>query len=98
MRNFSANSTLSAHPQVFSCALASGQALLDLRTSTYYNLNSVGSFVWEQLKAPITVSALEGAVTGEFTVNADRCHKDLQALLNQFAEHGLIEVRHEGQP
>jgi hypothetical protein len=97
MKNFTAACTVIAHPQVFSCALASGQALLDLRTSTYYNVNNVGSFVWEQLKTPVTVAALEGAVTGEFRVDPDRCHKDVLALLNQFVDHDLIEIRHEGQ-
>ena len=97
MRHFPASCTLVAHPQVFSCALAGGQALLDLRTSTYYNVNQVGSFAWEQLKAPITVADLESAVMGEFAVDADRCHNDLQGLLNQLVDHDLIEIRHESQ-
>lgn len=97
MKNFPAACVVAAHPQVFSCALASGQALLDLRTSTYYNINEVGSFAWEKLKSPITVADLESAVTGEFAVDAERCHKDLQALLNQLIDHDLVEIRHESQ-
>lgn len=97
MREFAGSSIVVAHPQVFSCSLASGQALLDLRTSTYYSVNSVGSFTWEKLKTPISVDDLEQAVVDAFEVDAERCHTDLQSLLNQLAEADLVEIRDEGR-
>ena len=97
MNTFPGPATIVANPQVFSCALATGQARLDLRTSTYYSVNSVGSFVWEKLKTPTTVQDLEKAVVEAFSVDAERCHADLQALLNQLAEADLVEIRDVSQ-
>ena len=97
MKKFAGSALIVANPQVFSCSLATGQALLDLRTSTYYSVNSVGAFAWERLKTPTSVADLEKAVVDAFEVDADRCHTDLQSLLNQLADADLVEIRDEGQ-
>ncbi len=88
-------STVVADPDVFSCELAGGKALLDLRSSTYYSINSVGAFVWERLATPIMVSQLHGAMMEEFDVESERCLADLKALVQQFAAAGLVRVDDE---
>jgi hypothetical protein len=87
--------TVVADPDVFSCELAGGKALLDLRSSTYYSINSVGAFVWERLAAPITVSQLHSAMIDEFDVEPERCLADLKALVQQFAAAGLVRLGNE---
>jgi hypothetical protein len=85
-------STVVADADVFSCELAGGKALLDLRTSTYYNINAVGAFVWERLGTPSTIAAIGAAMIDQFDVEADRCLSDLKTLVEQFADAGLVQV------
>lgn len=84
-----------ADKDVFSCELAGGQALLDLRSSTYYSINSVGSHVWELLQQPIAVADIRRSVTETFEVEDARAGADIQALLSQFTEAGLVQVQNE---
>ena len=84
-----------ADKDVFSTELAGGQALLDLRTSTYYSINSVGSHVWELLKSPTSIRDIQTSVLGAFEVEPDRARADIMTLITQFAEAGLVQVSNE---
>jgi hypothetical protein len=81
-----------AEADVFSCELAGGKALLDLRTSTYYSINAVGAFVWDRLQAPVTIDKISMAMIDEFDVASERCLSDLKALVKQFADAGLVRI------
>jgi hypothetical protein len=86
---------LVADKDVFSCELAGGQALLDLRTSTYYSINAVGAHVWGLLQKPAVLADITRSVTEAFDVDADRARADIMVLVGQFAQAGLVQVDHE---
>ena len=88
-------SVLVADKEVFSCELAGGQALLDLRSSTYYSINAVGSHVWRLLQEPVAVGDIHRSVTDAFEVEPERARSDILALLTQFADAGLVQVQDE---
>jgi hypothetical protein len=83
---------VAARPDVISCQLGGGAALLDLRTSTYYGLNGIGSTVWGLIASPKTVAQLRDSLLNEYDVDPDLCHADLISLLGKLANAGLIEV------
>ena len=84
-----------ADKDVFACELGGGQALLDLRSSTYYSINSVGSHVWTLLQKPIALGEIQASVLETFEVDAARCRSDVMALIGQFADAGLVQVQNE---
>ena len=94
-RQVDEGTVVQADKDVFSCELGGGQALLDLRSSTYYSINSVGSHVWELLQKPIAVGQIQASVVETFDVEPDRCRNDVMALIGQFADAGLIQVQNE---
>lgn len=94
MNDNSEDWTISADPDVVSCPLGTGAALLDLRSGTYFSLNAVGAFVWERLRQPARFDGLCSAVLSEFDVDAERCRADLSALIGQFQSAGLV-IEHE---
>jgi hypothetical protein len=76
--------------EVVSCELAGGAALLDLRTGTYFSINSVGAFVWGRLSNPIAVSEIQSAMMAHYDVESEKCFDDLSKLLTDFVEAGLV--------
>lgn len=94
-QELSDSTVIVADKDVFSCELAGGQALLDLRSSTYYNINSVGSHVWELLKSPTSIGDIHHSVLEAFEVEPDRCRADLMALINQLKDAGLVQVAND---
>ncbi len=67
--------------------------LLNLRDGVYYGLEDVGARVWALLQRPVTVAAIRATLVEEYDVEAERCGRDLRALLEDLAARGLIEVR-----
>jgi Coenzyme PQQ synthesis protein D (PqqD) len=76
-----------------SCPLGEEAAVLNLKNSVYYGLDSVGARVWTLLQQPRSVGELRDAILSEYEVEARRCEKDLLALLESMRSEGLIEVR-----
>ena len=68
-------------------------ALLDLDSSMYFTLNGVGATVWQTIQEnPADIDTLVGAVTEVFNVTDDICRPDIDALLKEMSDAGLIEV------
>jgi hypothetical protein len=87
---FTGCSIVSCDGEVVSCDLAGGAALLDLRTGTYFSINSVGAFVWAMLGNPIAVSEIQDALLAHYDVEKDKCLEALSKLLKDLSEAGLI--------
>lgn len=85
-------SVIAAGEEVVSCDLAGGAALLDLRSSTYYSLNAVGSEIWGLVKEPRAVADIRDELLARYDVDPARCYDDLVALLRKLADAGLIRV------
>jgi hypothetical protein len=65
--------------------------LLNLRKGVYYGLNQTGTRVWQLLEDHHTRSALQRRLLEEFDVGARDVIDDLDGLLSQLLENGLIE-------
>ena len=91
-------SIVSANKDVVACELEGDSVLLDIATSRYFRLNSVGTYVWNTLDAPKSVADLQDAILSGFEVDAARCAKDLDSLLGNLSKSGLIEISNEPTP
>lgn len=89
----SAHSIVMASPEQVSCPLGDESAILNLKNTVYYGLNSVGARVWELLRQPKSVGEIRDALLEEFEVEAERCERDLLALLEKMRSEGLVEVK-----
>jgi hypothetical protein len=72
--------------------LAGEAVILNLKNGMYYGLDAIGSRIWAMLQTPQSVAALREAIVAEYDVDAERCERDLLALLNNLAAAQLIEV------
>ena len=97
-RDLTEASVIAAGEDVVACDLADGAALLDLRSSTYFTLNEVGSQVWGLIREPKQVSEVGDALLMRYDVDPTRCRQDLVALLQQLADAGLINISDAGHP
>ena len=78
--------------EVLSRELDGETVLLDLGGGRYYALNEVGSAVWAQLEQGATVGNLVTALLSEFDVEEATLRADLDALLQDLLERGLVEL------
>ncbi len=73
-------------------AAAIGEELLMMSPAAgkYFNLNEVGTRIWELLAQPTTVEALVAALTGEYAVDADTAREHVLEFLAELRERGLL--------
>jgi hypothetical protein len=69
-----------------------GEAVLvDLKTSRIYTLNPTGTRLWELLGEGHNSADIEATLLGEFDVAAADLHREVDRLLGELTEAGLIE-------
>lgn len=89
---FADDAVVSIDAEVVANEVGAGVILLDLRTSKFFQLNSVGSFVWQQLKSPRSIAQIHAAVCAEFAVEPERCSADIHRLIEKLRDAGLVRV------
>jgi hypothetical protein len=83
---------VAVHGQV-SSDLGGEVVILSLEDGIYYGLDEVGARVWSLIQTPTAVSSIRDVILEEYDVDAPQCERDLLALLDGLAAHGLVEVR-----
>lgn len=68
-------------------------AILNLQNSTYYGLDSVGTYVWSLMQRPTSVKELRDAMLKKYEVDEERCERELLDLLQTMRSEGLVEVQ-----
>ena len=86
-------STIAVSSDQVSCDLAGEVAILSLRNSVYYGLDPVGASVWSLIQQPKTFAEIREALLGIYDVDSAQLESDLQALLGELSENGLIEIK-----
>jgi hypothetical protein len=66
--------------------------LLSLNQGAYYQLNDVGSRIWELLESPTTVDALIEQLVKEFDVTREACQAQVFDFLRALLVERLIVV------
>jgi hypothetical protein len=67
--------------------------ILNFETGRYHGLEGVGSLIWSLLNAGSTVRQIQAAILAEYDVDEAQCQMDVQRLLHELRERGLIDVR-----
>jgi hypothetical protein len=93
MGGVTAKSVVVAKAEPLAAPLAGGLVILQVDTDRYYNLNELGSRVWELIQQPATVADVVGEIASTYDVDAARCESDVLALLQDMDRAQLITVR-----
>jgi hypothetical protein len=88
----SLRSTLRIRPDVVFRQLDDEAVLLDLKSGTYFGLNTVGTRVWQLLGEQATLSSVLDTLVAEYDVPRDELERDLLSLSQELCTHGLTEI------
>ena len=85
-----------AAPEVMFQTVGEESVLLNLKTSLYLGLDPVGTRMWTVLQSSPSIQAAHASLLDEFEVEPERLRQDMDTLLDQMLEQGLIEL-HPGE-
>ncbi|MEX2109521.1 MAG: PqqD family protein [Gemmatimonadaceae bacterium] len=75
-----------------SCSLQGEAVILNYRSGVYYGLNPVGARIWELIQESRTAPEVHQDILSEYEVDSDRCWNDLQRILAELQQAGLIDL------
>jgi DeoR/GlpR family transcriptional regulator of sugar metabolism len=77
--------------EVLSRIMDGEAVILDLGSGTYFGLDEVGSAIWELFAKGSTVAEIQAKVLELYDVDAATARRDLEALVADLTERGLVE-------
>ena len=86
------NSLVSRSADQVSTTLQDEVVILNVKTGKYYNLNPVGSRIWELIEQPASVNLIVDAIMNEYNVERERCLQDISNILQSMQGAGLIDM------
>src|SRR5690348_3253616 len=86
---------VSASREQVSCDLEGDTVILNLKNSTYYELNPVAARIWELIRDPASIAHVRTTIAREYEVDPIRLERELQDLLGDLNRHNLLVI-HDG--
>ena len=65
---------------------------LDPDKGSCFGFNDVATWVWRRLERPASFAQLRDGLLAEYDVSEEQCTNELEALLGDLVERGLIAI------
>jgi hypothetical protein len=82
---------LSVPPDVLVSIVDDEAVLLNIKRERYFGLDRTGTAMWTALTTAESVEAAYQSLVGRFAVEPEILRRDLNDLVRQLIEHGLVE-------
>jgi hypothetical protein len=83
---------IAINPTVIYRELSGEVVLLNLQSGVYYGLDSVGSRVWQLLMESRGIDDVCATLLNEYDVSADALRADVERLVGELTDKGLVIV------
>lgn len=83
---------LTFSPSVVTASVGEEAVLLDSNSGIYFGLNPVAARVWELVGLDASVDEIQRRLVAEFDVTSARVAADLDRLVRQLTDHGLLSI------
>lgn len=83
---------ISRNPEQLFSIIDEEVVMLSVANGEYYNLNSVGSYIWKKLEIPLSIGDLVEDLCDSFDVEEQLCMKDTIDFLERMIEKNIIQT------
>ncbi len=87
------NQTVIFSPDVISQEVSGETVLLDLQSECYFGLDAVGTRIWQLIRDSGDLRTIYNTLLEEYDVEEPRLRADLEALITQARERGLVTLQ-----
>ena len=87
------DATILARPaNLVASEIDSEMVILDIESGHFFQLNQIGSRIWEALEAPTTMGELCRSMQDRFDVDQETCRRDVNDFVARLSENGLVTI------
>ena len=66
------------------------EVLLSIQEGAYFQINSVGTRIWELLEQPCYLIDIIAVLVSEFDVDKETCQREVESFLKKLENHTLL--------
>jgi hypothetical protein len=89
-------SVVMQNPDQLATQFSGDTVLMSLQTGRYYGMRAAAGRIWDLLRGPRTVASVCEALLEEYSVDRDRCEREVLAFLGDLATEDLLVRLDEG--
>ncbi len=78
--------------QVAARMLGGEMMIMSPRDTTLFNLNDVGSVIWDSADGRTSLDEIVARLCAEFDVAPEVARQDAESFIQELAEHGILHV------
>lgn len=94
---FQSNDSLEVDLERAAGDVIDGEAIIiNLATGVYYSMQGIGGDIWSMIDGRRTVAAMRDEIVARYDVDVERAHDDLNAVLRELFDEGLIRIASNG--
>jgi hypothetical protein len=86
------DTVISQTPGLIAAELDGQKVMMSIENGKYYNLDKVGSRIWELIEKPQKVQDVVAELLVEYEVDVEQCQADVLTFLEKMAREGLISI------
>lgn len=83
---------ISRNPEQLFSTIDEEVVMLSVPNGEYYNLNSMGSYIWKKLEIPMTLGDLITNLCEEFEVEEQLCLQETKAFIEGLKEKNIVQL------
>jgi Coenzyme PQQ synthesis protein D (PqqD) len=83
---------ITKNKSILSSTLDDEVVMMSSEQGMYYNLDPIGSRIWELLDAPQTLESLCAQLLEEYDIDQATCQQETEEFLLSLTERGLIQM------
>jgi hypothetical protein len=83
---------LERNPDLVTAPLGDELAMMDVDTGTYFVLDEIAAFIWDQLAEKMTLASLLDALQRHYDVSPERCESDVLPFLLKLHAKQLVRI------
>jgi hypothetical protein len=84
--------TVTASPLIVARRMDTGAILMNTSSGDCFELNGVGTLVWDLIGRGLALGAIVGEIVKAFKVDEATARADLQRLVDELARQGIVRV------
>lgn len=86
------DSIISRSDTVLSSDLDGQIVMLNIETGEYYDIDPIGSDIWNQIEQPKSVNKICNELAQEYAVKVEQCQSDVMKFLNELLSLSAVEI------
>ncbi|MBU8892225.1 MAG: lasso peptide biosynthesis PqqD family chaperone [Bacteroidales bacterium] len=84
------NTIIQRNNETLTSDLDGEKVMMSIKRGEYYGLGKTGTFIWDNIDEPVTISDLVTMITEKYNVDKNRCLNDIKPFIADLVEKELI--------